>query len=726
MNGPPPASFPAFDVSKRDRADALTVIGLTVTYRTRGRDREVLHDISLRVKRGEAYGLVGESGCGKSTMAMAALRYLPRNGKVKAGKILIAGQDVQALDAQALRELRATTISMVYQDPGRALNPSMTIARQVAEAFEAAGASRSEALTRTLEMLKRVRIAAPERVMESYPHQLSGGMQQRVVIAMALASNPALLILDEPTTGLDATVEAEVLDLVAQLRRELGTAVLFISHNLAVIGRMCERVGVLYAGKLVEEGATADVFARPRHPYTVGLLRCLPTAGRSKTLERLDTIAGQLPAPGSVTQGCIYAERCRLADERCRRDAPPPHRVAAAHGDQMSRCHYHERAMELPRANADADLDAALASSSQTAFGDSDSPPMQPGMPTRSLAVQAETSVQTPARGPLVLRAEHVSKTFHVAGAALKAVDDVSLDLAGGETLGLVGESGSGKTTLAKLMLGLVSPDAGSVLELDGQPLPARVTRRSDEQVKSLQIVFQNPDSALNRAHSVRRLIGRALSRLGALRGAAQDQRLSALAEAVRLPDRYLVARTRQLSGGLKQRVAIARAFAGDPRVVVCDEPTSSLDVSVQASILNLLADLQRERGTSYVFISHDLHVVRYLSDRIAVLYLGRLLEIGPAAAVFDGPHHPYTEALLSSAPALGEAPRGERVRLSGEVPSPAAPPSGCVFHTRCPRKLGAICEQQDPPYLDAGDGHRIRCHIPLHDLRKLQGTPRI
>jgi peptide/nickel transport system ATP-binding protein len=699
MNGPPPASFPAFDVSKSERTDALTVVGLTVTYRIRGRDREVLHDISLRVRRGEAYGLVGESGCGKSTMAMATLRYLPRNGKVKAGKILIAGQDVQALDADALRTMRATAISMVYQDPGRALNPSMTIARQVAEAFEAAGATRSDALTRTLEMLRRVRIAAPERVMDSYPHQLSGGMQQRVVIAMALASNPALLILDEPTTGLDATVEAEVLDLVAQLRKELGTAVLFISHNLAVIGRMCERVGVLYAGKLVEEGATQDVFARPRHPYTVGLLRCLPTSGRSKTLERLDTIAGQLPAPGSITQGCIYADRCRLADDRCRRDAPPPHRVAAAHGDQMSRCHYHERAMELPRATADT--------------------------PSPRGNVDDAAPAQAAAPGTLVLRAERVSKTFHVSGVALKAVDDVSLDLATGETLGLVGESGSGKTTLAKLMLGLLSPDAGSILELDGMPLPARVTRRNDEQVKSLQIVFQNPDSALNRSHSVKRLIGRALSRLAALRGAAQDERLAALTAAVRLPNRYLGARTRQLSGGLKQRVAIARAFAGEPRVVVCDEPTSALDVSVQASILNLLADLQRERGTSYVFISHDLHVVRYLSDRIAVLYLGRLLEIGPAAAVFDGPHHPYTEALLSSAPALDAAPHGERIRLSGEVPSAAAPPSGCVFHTRCPRKLGAVCEQQDPPFIDAGDGHRIRCHIPIQDLRTLQCAPR-
>jgi peptide/nickel transport system ATP-binding protein len=702
MNGPPPAAFSAFDVSKSERTDALIVIGLTVTYRIRGRDREVLQDVSFRVRRGEAYGLVGESGCGKSTVAMATVRYLPRNGKVKAGKILVAGQDVQALDADALRTMRATTISMVYQDPGRALNPSLTIGRQVTEAFEAAGASRNDALTRTLEILQRVRIAAPERVMDSYPHQLSGGMQQRVVIAMALASNPALLILDEPTTGLDATVEAEVLDLVAQLRKELGTAVLFISHNLAVIGRMCERVGVLYAGRLIEEGATQDVFARPRHPYTVGLLRCLPTSGRSKAHERLDTIAGQLPAPGSVTQGCIYADRCRLADDRCRRDAPPPHRVAAPHGDQMSRCHYHERAMELPRAAAETDVPAT-------------------DIPSAAAEQIERADAMNSAVRTHVLRAERVSKTFHVAGVSVRAVDDVSLDLASGETLGLVGESGSGKTTLAKLMLGLLAPDAGSILELDGAPLPARVTSRNDEQVKSLQIVFQNPDSALNRSHSVRRLIGRALSRLAALRGAAQDERLSALVAAVRLPDRYLGVRTRQLSGGLKQRVAIARAFAGEPRVVVCDEPTSALDVSVQASILNLLADLQRERGVSYVFISHDLHVVRYLADRIAVLYVGRLLEIGPAATVFDGPHHPYTEALLSSAPALDALNGTQRIRLSGDLPSPASPPSGCVFHTRCPRKLGAICEEQEPPFEDAGDGHRIRCHIPVVELRALQ-----
>ncbi|BAN22313.1 dipeptide ABC transporter ATP-binding protein [Caballeronia insecticola] len=688
MNGPPPSPFPTFGAAKGDQADALTIVGLTVAYRSRGREREVLQDVTLRVRRGEAYGLVGESGCGKSTAALAVLRYLPRNGRVKAGKIAIGGRDVAALDADALRGMRANAVSMVYQDPGRALNPSLTIARQVSEAFEVTGASADDALARTIDMLRRVRIASPERVMESYPHQLSGGMQQRVVIAMALACNPELLILDEPTTGLDATVEAEVLDLIAQLRAELGTAVLFISHNLAVIGRMCDRVGVLYAGKLVEEGTTADVFAQPRHPYTVGLLRCLPRAGRGKETGRLDTIPGSLPLPGSIAQGCIFAPRCKLADERCLKEAPPPYRVASAHGDQMARCHYHERAQTLPRSTEEAPLPLAADASA-----------------------------------PLALSARNLSKTFRVGDEEVRAVHDVSLDLVQGETLGLVGESGSGKTTLAKLLLGLVSPDKGATLELDGANLPERVTQRSDEQVKSLQIVFQNPDSALNRAHSVRRLITRSLSKLASLHGDAKEKRLHTLTEAVRLPERYLGSRTRHLSGGLKQRVAIARAFAGDPRVVVCDEPTSALDVSVQAAILNLLADLQRERRVSYVFISHDLHVVRYLSDRIAVLYLGRIMEIGRASDIFDGPQHPYTEALLSSVPSL-DGTHAKRIRLSGELPSAANPPSGCVFHTRCPRKIGEICETETPPCRHAGDAgheHAIHCHIPIDELRALQ-----
>jgi peptide/nickel transport system ATP-binding protein len=662
--------------------DALAVERLSVAYRVGGRDRAVLRDVSFRVGRGEAYGLVGESGCGKSTVALTAVRYLPRAGRITAGRVTMDGEDVTALDRDQLRRLRAHTVSMVYQDPGKALNPTLRIGRQVAEIFTLTGASATQAQERAAEMLRRVRISDPKRVMERYAHQLSGGMQQRVAIAMALAKDPALLILDEPTTGLDATVEAEVLDLIVQLRREFGTSILFISHNLAVVARMCDRVGVLYAGMLVEEGSTAELFNAPRHPYTVALLRCLPRAGERKDHNRLDTIPGTLPAPGAAITGCAFADRCALADERCRRELPPLIDL----GGRSARCHYHERAASLPR--------------------------------------QTPAEVKLPALRPdtaPVLAIDHLNKTFHSGDHALRAVADVSLAIGAGETLGLVGESGSGKTTFARLLLGLLPPDQGGVVALDAKPLPPLLDARAEDQVKSLQIVFQNPDSALNRAHSVRRIISRALSRLGGLRGDALKTRLLELIQSVRLSERHLAVKPRQLSGGLKQRVAIARAFAGEPRLVVCDEPTSALDVSVQAAILNLLADLQAERQVSYIFISHDLGVVRYLSDKIAVLYLGRIMELGSSERVFDGPHHPYTEALLSAVPRL-EGAQPSRIRLEGEIPSASNPPSGCVFHTRCPRKLGAICEEQEPLFVEEETGHSLRCHIPIGDLAKLQG----
>ena len=662
--------------------DALVVDGLDVAYRVRGKDRRVLRSVSFRVGRGESFGLVGESGCGKSTAAMAIVRYLPRNGRVTGGAVAIDGRDVLSLRGDDLRRLRSKTVSMVYQDPTRALNPSLRIGRQVAEVFEVAGIARREAVQRAEQALERVRIADPGKVMDRYPHQLSGGMQQRVVIAMALAVEPALLILDEPTTGLDATVEAEVLDLVSALRTELSTSLLFISHNLGVIATMCDRVGVLYAGELVEEGPAAEVFRQPRHPYTVGLLRCVPRRGRRKDAGLLDTIPGYLPEPGAAITGCLFADRCAIAIDRCRSEHPPDYDVGPG---RTARCHLHEQAPDLPRAEQ-----AAL-----------------------------QPSERDPAGRPLV-SARGMSKTFRFGGVDVHALTGIELDVMPGEILGLVGESGSGKTTLARVLLGITPPDAGSDVELEGAPLAGRVSGRTRDQVKAIQIVFQNPDSALNRRHSVRRLVGRSLTKLAGLRGPAVEARLVELTRSVKLADRYLSMRPTQLSGGLKQRVAIARAFGGDPRLVVCDEPTSALDVSVQAAILNLLAELQRTEGVTYVFISHDLGVVRYLSDRIAVLYLGRLLEIGPAEAVFDPPHHPYTEALLSAVPSIDGTTR-ERIRLHGEIPSAAEPPSGCVFHTRCPRRIGEICDTVEPPLEPVEPGHAIRCHIPVEELRRIQ-----
>jgi peptide/nickel transport system ATP-binding protein len=668
-------------VSVAPLSPALEVADLELAYRVRGIDRPVLRGVSFSIRRGRSYGLVGESGCGKSTVALAIVRYLARNGRITGGSVSVAGRDVLALGGRSLRDYHARTVSMVYQDPGAALNPSLRVGDQVAEAFTVLGRSQKEAAQRAREVLATVQIADPDSVLSRYPHQLSGGMQQRVVIAMALAKDPELLILDEPTTGLDATVEAEVLDLVAQLQEGFNTAVLFISHNLGVISKMCDRVGVLYAGRMVEEGPVESVLSDPRHPYTVGLLRCIPRGGVRKDHGRLDTIAGFLPSLGEEIPACVFADRCALADDRCRTEEPPLFTIEAGH---ESRCWYHERASQLPREETP-DLELPRVEREQ----------------------------------PPLIEVEDLTKVFKQRGHDVHALTAVSAAIWPGETLGLVGESGSGKTTLARTLLGIVVPTEG-IVTLEGRELASKYQKRTRNDLRSLQIVFQNPDSALNRRHAVRRILLRSMRKLAGIRGEMAEARLRDLAARVRITERTLTQKPVQLSGGLKQRVAIARAFAGEPKLVVCDEPTSALDVSVQAAILNLLVELQAEKRVAYLFISHDLGVVRYISDRIAVLYLGRLQEVGPADVVFDGPHHPYTEALLSAVPTIDGGGR-DRIRLEGDIPSAAAPPSGCVFHTRCPRKLGAICEQEEPPLVEVEEGHFMRCHIPIEELRRLQ-----
>ena len=654
---------------------ALSVEDLQLAYKVRGVPRSVLRGVTFQVQPGEAYGLVGESGCGKSTTAYAAMRYMPSNAVIQGGRVLADGHDVTAMSTSELRTFRTTTASMVYQDPVQAMNPTLKIGRQVVESFRILGQSKAQALASARDALRHVKIADPDRVLDRYPHQLSGGMLQRVVIAMALAGDPKLLVLDEPTTGLDATVEAEVLDLVRDLRSETGAAILLIAHNMGVIRTMCDRVGVMYAGLIIEEGTVEEVFDRPSHPYTMGLLNSIPRHGVRKTERSLFTIPGNLPLIGTDLPTCVYVDRCLLADDVCRREVPPVVPVSSGH---WTRCHHSES------------IDRSA--------------------PTEHVSNSFDVGTET------ILQIASVSKTFHQHGSDIPALVSIDLGFKEGETLGLVGESGSGKSTLAKTLLGIHEPDAGGTIELDGKLVSSKATDRHVDSIRAFQMIFQNPDSALNRMWTVRRILMRTVTKLTGIRGAAAEKKVNDLAEAMRLSQRHLDMRPRQLSGGLKQRVAIARAFAGDPRIVVCDEPTSALDVSVQAAILNLLANLQNDERASYLFITHDIGVVRYLSDRIAVMYLGRIMELGSTEQIFAGPNHPYTEALLSAVPSIDGDER-VRIPLKGEIPSPANPPAGCVFHTRCHRVVMGLCDVVDPETIELAPGHTSKCHLSAEEL---------
>jgi peptide/nickel transport system ATP-binding protein len=680
---PAPAAPPGSAAPARPTLD---VADLTVGYRRGPRLLRVVSGVSFAIRPGEAYGLVGESGCGKTTVAMALMRYLPGNAVVDpASRISFGGEDLLSADAATLRDWRGNRMAMVYQNPGSALNPSMTVGAQVAEVHRAhAGLGRAEARAAAEEMLAKVRIPDPAAVLGRYPHQLSGGQQQRVMIAMALSTSPDLLVLDEPTTGLDATVEAEVLDLVASLRAQMGTAVLFISHNLGIVSRICDRVGVLYAGRLIEQGPARRLFRGPRHPYTLDLLNSAPRHGHTKTSGRLASIPGSLPAPGSDLPGCSYALRCPIAVERCDTEEPG---WQATGPDRAARCFRHAEVG-----------------------------------PAQRLA-EPPPAAAAPAEPRVLLEVDDITKRYRSGGHEVEAVSHVSFHVNEGEVFGLVGESGSGKTTLAKCIVGMTDPSTGA-LRFGGAPLSAR--RRDRALRRGIQMVFQNPDTALNPRHSVGRILARAVTLLdGDLPRGRRAERVAELARSVRLEPRHLEVRPSALSGGLKQRVAIARSFAGSPALVLCDEPVSALDVSVQAAILNLLVDLQAAKNVSYLFISHDMSVVRYIADRIGVMYLGQMVEIGTTDAVFQPPHHPYTEALVSAAPSLEpEAEGRERIRLQGTYPRASSPPSGCRFHTRCPRQLGEICRTQEPPWQETGAGNRYRCHIPPQDLLRLQSAP--
>jgi peptide/nickel transport system ATP-binding protein len=670
---------------------------LCISYFTRAGEIPAVVDFNLTVMPGEAVGIVGESGCGKSTVALAIMQYLGKSGRIMSGEIRFKGRDMNTMSEKELRQLRGSQIAMVYQEPMASLNPSMTIGRQLMEVprFHD-NCAEQEAYARALKMLASVRLPDPKRIMESYPHQISGGQQQRVVIAMALLSNPALLLLDEPTTALDVTVEAGIVELIKEISERFGTSMIYISHNLGLILETCDRITVMYSGEAVELGTVEEVFDQMRHPYTKGLFNSIPLPGADKNARPLVPIRGQLPLPHERPEGCNYGPRCE-------------HFRAGV-------CDHGRIAMEAV--------------------------PGHPGHTTRcrrfreidwSIGPEAAAEGAATELGPVVLRVENLKKYYELNDSSVmalirgdgvrtvKANEKLDFDAREAETVAIVGESGCGKSTFAKVLLGLETATEGKVV-LDNQDLSqVPVQRRRPQVVSHLQMIFQNPFDTLNPSHSVGGQIARVIRKFGVEKDPEKvRERVMQLLDIVKLPRDFYFRRPRQLSGGQKQRVGIARAFAGNPRVVVADEPVSALDVSVQAAVTQLLMEIQRENRTTLLFISHDLSLVRYLADRVIVMYLGTIAEQGTTDEVFQPPYHPYTEALLSAIPIADTSVQKKHIVLEGDIPSAVNPPPGCPFQTRCPRKLGKICEEQEPPIRVFGRGHKIACHIAPEELARM------
>ena len=676
----------------------LEVENLSISFFTRLREIPAVMDFSVAVQPGEAVGLVGESGCGKSTVALGVMQDLGVNGKIVDGSIKFKGQDLGKLSPEVLRDIRGNEIAMIYQEPMASLNPAMKIANQLMEVpMIHEGISKDEAYKRALEVVNDVKLPDPERILKSFPHQLSGGQQQRIVIAMALMSKPSLLILDEPTTALDVTVEAAVVDLVKDLGKKYGTSMLFISHNLGLVLETCDRICVMYSGEAVETGSIKDVFNQMQHPYTQALFQSIPLPGADKNARPLVAIPGNFPLPHERPQGCNFGPRCTYFEPgRC--DTQIIEMAEIKKTDRhATRCLKYE------------EIDW-MASISETETIDSAEP------------------------GDVILKIDNLKKYYEVAANALfgssgskkvvKANETLSFEAREGETLAIVGESGCGKSTLAKVLMGLETATDGAVL-LDNKSIGTTpIESRSTKTVADIQMVFQNPFDTLNPSMTVGRQIIRALEifQFGKC-DKDRSERMLELLDLVKLPRAFAERMPRQLSGGQKQRVGIARAFAGGARIVVADEPVSALDVSVQAAVTDLLMEIQRNEKTTLLFISHDLSIVRYLSDRVMVMYLGHVVEIGKTDQVFSPPYHPYTEALLSAVPIADTSVEKEHIVLEGDIPSAMDPPSGCPFQTRCQWKKdvqGDLCENEIPPQRDISIGHQIKCHLSESKLSKM------
>ena len=667
----------------------LEIDKLSISFFTRLREIPAVMDFSVAVKPGEAVGLVGESGCGKSTVALGVMQDLGRNGRIVGGSIKFKGRNLGEMSDAELRQIRGSEIAMIYQEPMASLNPAMKIGRQLMEVpMIHAGMSEKDAYARALMVVTDVKLPDPKRILNAYPHQLSGGQQQRIVIAMALMSEPSLLILDEPTTALDVTVEAAVVELVKDLGKKYGTSMLFISHNLGLVLETCDRICVMYSGEAVERGSIEDVFDEMQHPYTQALFRSIPLPGADKNARPLIAIPGNFPLPHERPKGCNFGPRCDYFEAgRCDRGAIPMQDVPGNERHATRCVKFQEIDWKAPPELAQVKKKGAI--------------------------------------GDVVLKMDNLKKYYQVAANAMfgggntkvvKANETLTFEARESETLAIVGESGCGKSTFAKVLMGLETATDGTIM-LDNQSIgDVPIEKRTTQNVADIQMVFQNPFDTLNPSMTVGRQIVRALEIFKIGRSEKERwQRMLELLDLVKLPREFATRMPRQLSGGQKQRVGIARAFAGDARIVVADEPVSALDVSVQAAVTDLLMEIQREQKTTLLFISHDLSIVRYLSDRVMVMYLGHVVELGTTDQVFSPPYHPYTEALLSAVPIADTRVKKKHIVLEGDIPSAMNPPPGCPFQTRCGWKskvAGNLCETEVPPMRMMPGNHQIKCHL--------------
>lgn len=670
----------------------LTVDSLDVEFSVPGGTIRALRDVSLTLEAGETLGIVGESGSGKSTLALAILRYLDNNARIPNGTITFDGRDIYELSRKELRQIRGNRIAHVAQNASRSLNPSLRIGSQIKEAvtLHQGVSDDDEAMERVYEVLERVNIPNPPDVAKRYPFELSGGQQQRALIAIGLSCNPDCLILDEPTTGLDVTTQAKLLDLIGELKEGSEVGIILITHNLGVVSQIADNVNILYAGKMMEKGPVDEVFTDPANPYTQALLATTPELGEDKALH---PIPGQIPDLGDIPEGCIFADRCEFVTEDCRTGSIPMEHVADGH---ETRCINWETCRSEPIVPEPRGKR-----------------PWNPG----DVILEATDLVKHYDEGTLFQRLfrDH---------SPVRAVQGVDLSIAEAETVGLVGESGCGKTTLGWTMLRMYEPTSGSIT-YRGTDLADLSGAAMREFRSECQILFQDPEGSLNPRKRVKHVIERPLKLFTDMDAEDRDARVSELLRQVNLADDLKEQYPHELSGGQQQRVAIARAFATNPSLVVLDEPVSSLDVSVQASILNLLNELRSEYNTSYLLISHNIGVIEAICDRLAVMYLGEIIERGTLKEVLQPPVHPYTRSLLSSIPSLDPHEKGTRIRLEGDVPSARDPPSGCSFHTRCPQKIGDVCETDEPPLApledgsDGSDSHCIACHLETEEMAR-------